>query len=41
MQTRLEHLYAAVTRKTLAGTPAEGWFPSERITIQKLFKRTH
>ena len=28
-------LYAAVTRKTLAGTPEGGWFPNERITIEE------
>jgi predicted amidohydrolase YtcJ len=27
-------LYAAVTRQTLNGEPAAGWFPAERITIQ-------
>ena len=28
-------LYAAVTRKTLSGTPSGGWFPDERITIEE------
>jgi predicted amidohydrolase YtcJ len=27
-------LYAAVTRQTLTGQPAAGWFPDERISIQ-------
>ena len=27
-------LYAAVTRQTLTGQPADGWFPNERISIQ-------
>jgi predicted amidohydrolase YtcJ len=27
-------LYAAVTRQTLTGEPAAGWFPEQRITIQ-------
>ncbi len=26
-------IYAAVTRKTLDGTPEGGWFPGERITV--------
>lgn len=28
-------LYAAVTRQTLAGEPNEGWFPSQRLTIEE------
>ena len=28
-------LYAAVTRQTLSGQPAEGWFPEQRITIEE------
>ena len=28
-------LYAAVTRKTLAGQPEGGWFPQEKITIEE------
>ncbi len=28
-------LYAAVTRQTLAGEPAGGWFPAERLTIEE------
>lgn len=28
-------LYAAVTRQTLEGTPAGGWFPAERLTIEE------
>ena len=27
-------LYAAVTRQTLTGQPAGGWFPDERISIE-------
>jgi predicted amidohydrolase YtcJ len=28
-------LYAAVTRQTLKGEPAGGWFPAQRLTIQE------
>jgi predicted amidohydrolase YtcJ len=28
-------LYAAVTRQTLEGEPAEGWFPEQRLTIEE------
>ena len=28
-------LYAAVTRQTLKGEPAEGWFPDQRLTIEE------
>jgi predicted amidohydrolase YtcJ len=28
-------LYAAVTRQTLSGEPAGGWFPAERLTIEE------
>ncbi len=28
-------IYAAVTRKTLDGTPEGGWFPEERITVEE------
>jgi predicted amidohydrolase YtcJ len=28
-------LYAAVTRQTLKGEPADGWFPAERLTIEE------
>ncbi len=28
-------LYAAVSRQTLGGEPAEGWFPGERLTIEE------
>lgn len=28
-------LYAAVTRQTLTGEPAEGWFPDQRLTIEE------
>jgi len=31
-------LYAAVTRQTVTGKPAEGWFPNERITIEDAIK---
>jgi predicted amidohydrolase YtcJ len=31
----LAMLYAAVTRQTLAGEPAAGWFPAERLTIEE------
>jgi predicted amidohydrolase YtcJ len=27
-------LYAAVTRQTLTGQPAGGWFPDERMSIE-------
>ncbi len=28
-------LYAAVSRQTLTGEPAEGWFPDQRLTIEE------
>ncbi len=28
-------LYAAVSRQTLTGEPAEGWFPEQRLTIEE------
>jgi len=28
-------LYAAITRKTLEGEPTDGWFPSQRLTIEE------
>jgi hypothetical protein len=31
-------LYAAVTRQTVQRTPAEGWFPDERLTIEEAIK---
>jgi predicted amidohydrolase YtcJ len=31
-------LYAAVTRQTVKRTPAEGWFPQERISIEDAIK---
>jgi predicted amidohydrolase YtcJ len=31
-------IYAAVTRKTLKGTPPEGWFPEQRITVEEAIK---
>lgn len=30
----LPGLYAAVTRQTTTGTPKEGWFPDQRISIE-------
>ena len=31
-------LYAAVTRQTVTGQPAAGWFPNERISIEDAIK---
>ncbi|MFH2041264.1 MAG: amidohydrolase [Acidobacteriota bacterium] len=31
-------IYAAVTRQTLNGEPAEGWFPEERITVEEALR---
>ena len=31
-------IYAAVTRQTTAGTPANGWFPAERIAIEEALR---
>jgi predicted amidohydrolase YtcJ len=31
-------IYAAVTRKTLKGTPEEGWIPEERISVEDAIK---
>jgi predicted amidohydrolase YtcJ len=31
-------LYAAVTRQTISGEPAAGWFPSERISIEEAIR---
>jgi predicted amidohydrolase YtcJ len=31
-------LYAAVTRQTVQRTPATGWFPAERLTIEEALK---
>ena len=31
-------LYAAVTRQTITGQPAAGWFPNERISIEDAIK---
>ncbi len=31
-------VYAAVTRQTLAGTPAGGWFPEERISVEEALR---
>ncbi len=31
-------LYASVSRQTLTGDPAEGWFPEQRLTIEEAIK---
>ena len=31
-------IYAAVTRKTLKGTPEGGWFPEQRISVEEAIK---
>ena len=31
-------IYAAVTRKTVKGTPATGWFPEQRISVEQALK---
>ena len=31
-------IYAAVSRQTLTGTPAVGWFPEQRITVDECLK---
>ena len=31
-------IYAAVARKTLKGTPKEGWFPEQRISVENALK---
>jgi predicted amidohydrolase YtcJ len=31
-------LYAAVTRQTVMGQPAAGWFPNERISIEEAIR---
>jgi predicted amidohydrolase YtcJ len=31
----LEGLYAAVTRKDRAGEPGDGWFPEEKLSMEK------
>jgi predicted amidohydrolase YtcJ len=31
-------IYAAVTRKTLKGTPDDGWFPEQRISVEESIK---
>jgi hypothetical protein len=31
-------VYAAATRQTLAGTPAGGWFPEERISVEECLR---
>ncbi|HEU4836468.1 MAG TPA: amidohydrolase family protein, partial [Pyrinomonadaceae bacterium] len=30
--------YAAVTRQTITGQPAAGWFPNERISIEEAIR---
>ena len=34
----LHGIYAAVTRETLDGTPAGGWFPEEKISVETALK---
>jgi predicted amidohydrolase YtcJ len=31
-------IYAAVARKTVMGTPEEGWFPEQRISVEEAIK---
>jgi len=31
-------IYAAVTRQTLNGTPEEGWFPEQRISVEEALR---
>ena len=31
-------IYAAVSRKTVKGTPEEGWFPEQRISVEEAIK---
>lgn len=31
-------IYAAVARKTVKGTPEEGWFPEQRISVEEAIK---
>jgi hypothetical protein len=31
-------IYAAVTRKTLKGTPEGGWFPEQKISVEEAIK---
>jgi hypothetical protein len=31
-------IYAAVTRRTLKGTPREGWFPEQRISVEEAIR---
>ena len=31
-------IYASVTRQTLKGTPEEGWFPEQRISVEEAIK---
>ncbi|MBN1273181.1 MAG: amidohydrolase [Candidatus Aminicenantes bacterium] len=31
-------IYAAVARKTIQGTPPEGWFPEQRISVEEAIK---
>ena len=34
----LKGMYAAVTRQTLQGQPAAGWFPQERVSLETAFR---
>ena len=31
-------IYSAVTRKTMEGTPAGGWFPEERLSVEEAIR---
>lgn len=31
-------IYSAVTRKTLKGTPPEGWFPEQKLTVEECLR---
>ncbi|MFA7196057.1 MAG: amidohydrolase [Clostridiales bacterium] len=31
----MKNIYCAVTRKTLAGDPPEGWYPEQRLTVEQ------
>jgi predicted amidohydrolase YtcJ len=31
-------IYAAVARKTLKGTPPDGWFPEQRISVEEAIR---
>jgi hypothetical protein len=34
----MKGMYAAVTRQTLQGQPAAGWFPQERVSVETAFR---